>query len=298
MSTPSGTRLPSSGRGTKARVAPITDTDLVAVGAFLHTHLNPRVPVGAWVRALQVPWDTSQPNHGFWLAVDGAVVGAYLAYYSEREVDGRLLRICNLGAWCVLDSHRHEGLRLLMRVLGQKGYEFTDLSPSGSVVAIDRRLRFTEIDTTTVLVPGVAAPRPGIRVSGRADVLEETLEGAERRLYDDHRRAAAAIHLVLRGGDEHCYVIARKDTRKGVRAFATVLHVGNPAMFRRYAGQVAAHLAVHHLAAATLVELRVAGGRPACSVPVRISRPKMVRSDVLGPDQVDYLYSELTCLPW
>ncbi|MBC7278349.1 hypothetical protein [Nocardioides sp.] len=282
----------------KAVLAPITAEDLPAVSTFLHEQLNPRVRALEWSQALRVPWDVPQPNHGFFLTAGDRVVGAYLAYYSEREVGGERLRICNLGAWCVLDSHRHQGLRLLTTLLKQPGYEFTDFSPSGNVVALNRKLKFTDLDTTTSLVPAMALPGRGVRVSSRPDVLDSVLQGAERDLYADHRAAAAARHVVLSTGSEHCYVVARKDTRKGVRAFATVLYASHPELLRRYAPRLASHLLRQHGAAATLVEHRVAGGAPAGSHRLTRSRPKMLRSEALEPARVDYLYSELTCLEW
>ena len=127
------------------------------------------------------------------------MVGAYLAYYSERQVDGRPEQFCNLGAWCVLDGHRHQGIRLLTRLLAQKGYHFTDFSPSGNVVPLNRRLKFTDLDTTTTLVPNVPLPRRrgDARVTASPDALLDTLSGEELALYRDHQHAAAAKHLVV-----------------------------------------------------------------------------------------------------
>ena len=280
-------------------LAPITPTDFPVVAQFMHENLNTKVPAAAWSRALSVPWEVSPPNHGFFLAEDGRVVGVYLAYYSDRDVDGARLRVCNLGAWCVLDSHRHQGLRLLTTLLKQKEFHFTDFSPSGAVVPLNRRLKFTDLDTTTALVPNLPVPPGrGVRVSGRPDVILETLTEDERRLYLDHRGAAAARHLVITTPEDHCYLVFRRDTRKGVRAFASVLYVSRPEVYRRHARQVGAHLLTHHGIPATLVELRVAGGRPAGSKVLSVSRPKMFKSDFLDPERVDYLYSELTCLAW
>ncbi|MEI7057894.1 hypothetical protein WBG06_18865 [Nocardioides sp. CCNWLW239] len=283
----------------KAVLAPITAEDLPAVSGFLRRELNPRVQELEWTQALRVPWDVPQPNHGFFLTEGERVVGAYLAYYSERRVGSDTLQVCNLGAWCVLDSHRHQGLRLLTTLLKQPGYEFTDFSPSGNVIALNRKLKFTDLDTTTSLVPAVPLPgRRGVRVSSRPDVLDSVLQGEERDLYADHRAAAAARHVVLSTGSEHCYVVARKDTRKGVRAFASVLYASNPELLRRHAPRLATHLLRQHGAAATLIEHRVAGGPPVGSRRLSRSRPKMLRSDALDPARVDYLYSELTCLEW
>ena len=48
----------------------------------------------------------------------------------------------------------------------------------------------------------------------------------------------------------------------------------------------------------TLAELRVVHGHPRGTATVRPGRPKMFKGDRLDPQSVDYLYSELTCLPW
>ena len=281
-------------------LAPITAADVPEVARFMQTELNPRVDATQWAGALDVPWVAHAPNHGFLLRDEGKVVGAYLAYYSERTIEGRTEPFCNLGAWCVLESHRSHGLRLLRALLAQKGYHFTDLSPSGNVVPLNKRLKFQVLDTTTALVPNLPWPTlPGrCSVSSDASVLSATLGGEDLRIYGDHQRAAAARHVVLLSGGEHCYVMYRKDTRKGLRVFATVLHVGNPALFHRYSRHLSRYLLLHEGAAATLAEVRVVGERPPAAVTLRTSRPKMFRSPTLGPENIDYLYSELTCLAW
>ena len=146
----------------------------------MHRNLNQKVPATAWARALQVPWQVTSPNHGFFLAQAGQVVGAYLAYYADRQVAGAQLRLCNLGAWCVLDSHRHQGLRLLTTLLKQPGYEFTDFSPSGSVIPLNRKLKFTELDTTNG-APVNGSFNTTASVDGPVRVLFRSPDG--RRLY-------------------------------------------------------------------------------------------------------------------
>ncbi|MBC2931412.1 hypothetical protein [Nocardioides sp. zg-1228] len=280
-------------------VEPITSRDLPEVGRFLHQHLNARVAPQQWVEALAVPWLVDQPNHGYHLRQDGQVVGAYLAYYSDRVVGGSVERFCNLGAWCVLEGHRHRGTRLLTRLLAQEGYHFTDFSPSGNVVPLNRKLHFADLDTTTDLVPNLpATPRNGVRVSSDAQDLLETLTPAELDRYRDHVRAAAAKHLLVSTPREHCHVVFRHDRRKNVRAFGTILHVSNPDLFRTAAGQVAGHLLTRHRIPMTLVEHRVAGGSVRHGRQLARPRPKMFRSPTLAPEHIDYLYSELTCLAW
>lgn len=288
------------GSSVGVRLSPITSSDVPAVARFLNAHLNKRVAPDQWERALSVPWNVDQPNHGFFLRDDRTVVGAYLAYYSQQQANGRPEKFCNLGAWCVLDGHRHQGTRLLTRLLAQEGYHFTDFSPSGNVIELNRRLKFVDLDTTTELIANtpLTSRRRSARVSGDPDALLETLTAGERALYHDHRRAAAAKHLVVTTPREHCYVVFRRDTRKHVRAFGTILHVSNPELFRATAGHVATHLMTRHGIPATLVERRVAGGPVRRGRTLARSRPKMFRSKTIHADDVAYLYSELTCLAW
>jgi hypothetical protein len=286
----------------KPRIAvrPIMEDDLPAVAAFLHEHLNERVAADAWARAVDVPWPVQRPNAGFMLLEGEAVVGAHLAYYSNRMIHGRLERFCNLGAWCVLPSHRLSGLRLLKALLAQDGYHFTDLSPSGNVVGLNTRLGFRFLDTTTSVVPNIPwASRPfRDTISSDPALLERTLTGCELQRYRDHSATAAARHLLLMRDGEWCYVVFRKDRRKGVPVFASILHVSNPQLFRAMTRPLARHLLLRHGAAATLIERAVIDHRPRLCRVVDSPRRKMFRSPSLEPAQIDYLYSELVCLSW
>jgi hypothetical protein len=280
-------------------LAPIADQDIASVARFMHDHHNPGVAPEQWAHALRARWSESAPHHGFMLRSQDEIVGAYLAYFSERDVDGRVEHFCNLGAWCVLEPHRAQGLRLLMALLRMRGYHFTDFSPSGNVVPLNRKLKFMDLDTSTTLMLNAPwPPRKGLRISGDPAILAATLTPTERKIHADHRDAAAARHLVVIDGDEHCYIIFRRDARKRIRAFASILHVGNADLFQRSVRQIGAHLLLRHGVAATLMEERVVRGRPKGAVALRRSRPKMFKSSTLPAQRIDYLYSELMALEW
>ncbi len=279
-------------------LAPITGEDVPEVAAFLHRVLNDRLSPEEWARSMVPPWTCEAPNHGFHLREDGAVVGAALAFYSDRVVDGRTERVCNLGAWCVADEHRSQGLRLLRALLAQRGYHFTDLSPSGNVVALNERLKFEHLDTATAVVPNLPRPTTGVRVVTDPERIAGLLTGDEQRIHADHRRAGATRHVVLEVDGRQVYVIFRKDRRKGLPLFATLLHVSDPALMPRVWGRLAGHLLTRHGALATLVERPVLAWHPSPAVELARPRPKMFRSSGLGAGDIDYLYSELTCVAW
>jgi hypothetical protein len=282
------------------QVSPITDEDVAGVADFLHANLNPWVLPSAWVRAMSVPWKVEAPNHGFMLRDGQQVVGVYLAFYSERVIAGQVERFCNLGAWCVLPDRRFHSVRLLKALLAQDGYHFTDLSPSGNVPALDVKLGFRSLDTSTALVPNLPWPTlvRRTRISADPDVIESTLTGTQLELYRDHAQAEGVRHLVLIQGSESCYVMFRRKRWQNRPLLAVILHVSNPELFRRAILPLTRHLLIHHGVLATMAELRIVGTRPRASFMHPSPWPKMYRSANLEPSQIDDLYSEMVCGRW
>jgi hypothetical protein len=301
-------------------LAPITDADVAAVVDLLHANSDHWVP-WAW-SYMAVPWKADAPNHGFMLRDGQRVLGAYLAFYSERVMAGRVERFCNLASWFVLPEYRFHSVRLLKALLAQDGYHFTDLAPGEKVEAVNARLKFRYLDTSVALVPHLPWPTlPGrTKISADSDVIAGTLAGPDLELYRDHAQAPAAHHLVLIRGSESCYVMFRKRWRRGRPVFAAILYISNPSLFQRTVTALARYLLVHHRLLATLAELRIVGTRPRTSFVLphpktllrrhnsRITRsyaaryqgffhPKMYYSTSLEPGQIDNLYSELVCVP-
>lgn len=279
---------------------PIADADIPRAAEFLSANLRNGGGPESWARSMTPPWAEDQPNHGFLLEEGDRVIGVHLAFYSTRVINGQPERVCNLAAWCVLETHRQHGLRLLWALLRQKGYHFTDFSPSGNVVPLNLRLRFAMLDTATNLVPNLPWPigRGGVRLVSKPNEIVRRLDGVDLEIYRDHAKAIAARHLVVTLGEESCYVMFRRDRRKRLPLFASIIHVSDPGLFRRTARHVYRHLLLRHGVPFTLAELRIVGSPQAPSLRLRSPRPKMYRSPTLRPDQIDYLYSELACVAW
>lgn len=282
------------------KLLPITTADVPAVAKFLHAELRGRIASSAWQAAMIPPWDTFQPNHGFLLQDDERIVGVHLAFYSEREIEGRLEQFCNLAAWCVLEDYRSFGLRLLNALLAQQGYHFTDLSPSGNVVPLNRRLKFVHLDVATALVPNLPWPfwSSRVRLITAAHEIEGILLGRDLEIYRDHAKALAAYHLVVVKDQMPCYVMFRRVRRKNLPLFASILYVGDRELFSTVAHHVFRHLLFRHAIPITLAEIRIVGRQPKPSIMLKSPRPKMYRSSTLDPSQIDNLYSELTCVVW
>jgi hypothetical protein len=285
-------------RTTAVELIPIVDAaDVVAVADFLHANLNDRIP---W--ALSCSTDlgpVKPPNRGFMLRDGQRVVGTLLAMYSERLIAGEVERFCNMGSWCVLPEYRSRSMSLLNAVLAQEGYHFTSLSPDTGPQEIMAWLGFQFLDTTAALIPNLPWPsRPRkTKVSSDADVIETTLTGRDLAVYHDHAPAIAARHVVLIHGGEHCYVMYREFRYADIPVFAMILHVSNTPLFRRALVPFTRHLLLRHRLVGTLAEVRTVGYQPRLSLTLN-NWPKVYRSPDLHAEDIDYLYSELACLPW
>ena len=287
----------------KAQLAPITDDDLAEVGRFLHATLNERVPAATWASALHTDW-AEAPNRGFLLRSDGEIAGVYLALYSDRVIGGNLEHFCNLAAWCVKPEFRMHSFRLLKALVTQPGYSFTDLSPSPGVHELNSRMGFTYLDTTTTLTPNL----PWFTIPGRVRLIthpqriEAALEQAgaleQLAVFRDHRQAQAARHVLVRVGEQQCYVVYRRDRRKGLPLFASLLHVSDPDVLRSAMRPFTRHLLLRRRLLATLSEDRRLPRPAFWGVGVGSPRRKMYKSSHLGPKDIDNLYSELVCVPW
>jgi len=279
-----------------AGVSPITDADIAVAAEFLRTNHNNRTP---WTASCSAPWEDKAPNHGFMLRDGERVVGVLLALYSERLVAGRLERFCNMGSWCVLPEYRGESMSLLNAMLAQEGFHFTSLSPKEGPREILAWLKFRYLDTSAALIPNLPWPtfRCGTRISADPDVIERSLVGSGLALYRDHAQALAARHLVLTRGQESGHVMYREFRYMGALGYAMILHVSNLDLFHRSLIPLTRHLLVRRGLVATLAELRTIEHRPLLSFSLN-NRPKMYSSPSLEPRQIDYLYSELACVPW
>jgi hypothetical protein len=281
---------------------PIESEDAPAIAAFLHRELNAAVSAEAWLALLRPPWGDLGPNHGFQLVTDdGTIAGVYVAVYSRREIDGAVAELCNLAAFCVLEAYRPHSFRLIRALLAQPGFVFTDLSPSGNVIAMNERLRFTRLDSSTRLVINLPRPRGrGLTITADPDDLARVLTGYDARAYQDHRNAPAVEHLLVQRGDRYGYLMFRRHRRKGLRLFAGPLFVGGDrSVIEKAWPSIRSHW-LRRGVPFTLAERRVLGFDHGLGLGTELAHPrvKMFRGSGIRADQIDDLYSELTLVAW
>lgn len=278
----------------KVAVEPILEADLPEVAAFLHEHLARERSPEAWQAGLRTHWRGERPNYGFMLRDEGRIVGTICAYYADRTVAGKPVRMCNITSWCVLDDYRKLSMKLAMTVVQQPGYHFTDFSPTVVVGGVLRFLKFRPLPEAQVVVFSVPSLLPGGRVITEPAAIERELSGEALQAYRDHAGFPWLRHALVGRPGQWCHVIHKPFRFKGLAA-ARIIHLGAPAVFRQHLGAWCRHLLLHGVAT-THVEQRWLPDRPWHSAVRSGFNAKVHLGDTLADDEIDYLYSETVAL--
>jgi hypothetical protein len=276
-------------------VEALSTPQLPEFAEFLHRQLDSSRTPAQWADGLNPPWMHDAPNHGFVLRDEGRIVGGIGALYASRPVAGRMERFCNITSWCVLDSYRQHSLRLAMAVVGQKGYHFTDFSPTKTVSGTLQFLKFKPLDDRQVVALNLPWPSSaGLHLVDEPAALRRPLDTVLRQAYDDHRGPAWLRHVFIEGDGACCHVIYKRRRFKGLPA-ASLLYASDPALLRRAWRALGGYLLSRGMVS-TRVEWRLLGGAPWPSHVQSGFVPKVFLSDTLDSAQIDCLYSEQVVL--
>ena len=277
---------------------PVTETNLRQFCEFLHEYLSQRITVEAWMKAFSTDWLPDKPNNGFIIRDQDSIVGGIGAIYSTQLVRGKLERFCNISSWCVLDSYRSQSMRLAMAIVSQKGYHFTDLTPTAVVAGSLQFLKFKPLDERRTVIPNFPWPLAalgGVRIISDPDEIERVLSSDAAKVYRDHREFPWLRHLAVGENARYCHIIYKKQRFKRLPC-AGIFSLSDPDLFVQQYKPIGHYFLTRHGMASTRVETRFLNETPAISLQVSGYQKKMYRSDTLEASDVNNLYSELMAL--
>ena len=282
------------GRGLAISVRPITAADLPRIAAYWHANLNAGIPAQVWSGAFLRDWLPNAPNHGFQLLADGKLVGTLGAIYARQTINGEPVDFCNLTSLFVEPAYRGRSMDLLSACLSQKGFRFTNFTPTPAVAKMLRLFRFRELPSGERVVFNL--PRPAFVTGLRVMTSPDGLSGEAGRVWRDHIGLPGLRIFAVGRGEDWCVVFWRPSVIKGLRG-ARVFGFSDLALFLRWRRAIGWHLLLRH----GVCGMRIPSHLLPDDTTVGIQRPNPMPRLYCGPDlpheQVTFLYSELVALP-
>ena len=253
-----------------------------------------------WHKLFEYQWERDENYCGLALKDDDKVVGVIGMIFSQRRIDEKVEKFCNLTAWFVREEYRGRAIALLLPLLAMKDYTITDLTPSKNVYKIQNKLGFKDLETQgRLLLPfGRRLFQPKyspINLTHDLASIMQKLEGQNQKIFNDHKHYGC-FHFLLTGKDRYCYIIYTKLRRKNIQ-HAHLHYISDPDLFALAYRDIRKSILSHAKARFLLIDSRFVKNRKLpLSICLPYRAPKQYRSSTLKPEQIDNLYSELVML--
>ena len=281
-------------------IKPIGDEDLSAACDFWRASFRSRCPADVWRRAFEMRWAASKPNNGFMMKSGAEIVGALGAIYSDQEIDGRIERFCNMTSWYVSEPHRSRGLLLLLQLIRQDGYTFTNLSASPDVEAILRHAGFDGMSKDVYGVPHLVSPvrfPSNVRVLDSVAEMASVLPPTRRQICLDHAHCRRSTQVAIgTEQDGYCHVMFTVSRSRRVPS-AIVHDLGIPRLLKKFWSHFAAYALYKKGALVSRIEARLLDGAGLpWAVPLNGRSGALYLSRTVGPEAISRRYTEAMVL--
>lgn len=263
------------------------------------TQFVPGMSAAEWRNLLLYPWRSARRDIGLGLFDGESLVGFLGTIFSDRAIDGRTRRFCNLHSCFLKPGFQARSALLLFAALSEPDCTVTVFTATPRVQTILQTAGFSALEVRCRAYPPLpslpGARRNGARIlSGTA--AEPMLAAHDRELVADHQ-PYACNHFVVAAESEYALMITK---RRLVRTMpplyaSDVLHLGNPTLAVMHFEQLKAAVLRAERTVMLRIDERMLGAKP----PPAIRRRKALyfRSETLTAPEIDNLYSELVLLP-
>ena len=262
-----------------------------------------------WRRMFDYRWASDSLVRGYALVAGAEWVGFRGCIQHQRVLRGELHRIVSTTSWVVRPEYRKQttspgGGRLSDLLLDavddwHRRETMTSVAMSVRPELTDRfKARGYEVlETETAMWPTLGRPRwDGWRVEHRPDRVRDRLNETQARLFDDHR-SLPCLQLVVTRGKEKCYLVLCLRRSGRVSRLARIVHLSDAGVFESALGALGWFLLTRYRVRWLEWDMRWLRGRlPAGALRRRLASPRMFKSAVLEPAEIDNLYSEIVLL--
>jgi hypothetical protein len=252
-----------------------------------------------WRRLLRPQWRLDGMPCGLGLVDRGRLVGFVGTLFSERVIDGRVERFCNLSSLIVSEAYRRHGWMLMFSAVRAENCTITIFTPMSVLYTRAPEIGFRNLGARfRIMFPVPWARRArGVEVELLDDPMEirPHLDETHRRYLDDHLPYECG-HLLVRQSMRYCYVVHISITSAKL-PYALILYVSDPELFAELSIPIRAFIMGKSGMRFVAVDSRLIRDLPLrASFDLPSSIRRLYKPDRLSPHQVDNLYSEFVLL--
>jgi hypothetical protein len=247
-------------------------------------------------RLFKSRWNSPKSYIGYLLEEDNHVVG-FLAYiFSQRMINGKTYKFCNLSAWAVKKEFRSFSLMLTQPVkdLKNSGYTITNLLPSGPAYEVFTRIYgFKNLEENVIMIPflpsGTIKNKYDIKFRNEIDTL---LIDQNMKKIAEEVTETKGIPVQILSGEKTTLSIIKKKYFKRYIPVTEILSPGDIEIFNSALPYLRNILNVRMKTFFLMIDGRMINNSVNFSLNVKPFRPKLFWSEELKKDQIDNLYSE------
>lgn len=247
-----------------------------------------------WKRLFTRHWDCEEDLCGYALMEGNEIVGFLGLIFSERLIDAKKQKFCNISIWMVRSEFRNKSLNLIYPLIKQNEYVLTNFTGSKDVYAIFKGLGFKDYASHVLIVPPLPyfnPLAPKISLEWDRETIVKELKAEALKVFQDHSHFQC-IHLLLRTESGNCYLILKK-TKKKRLLFAQIHYISDGGVFGRFIGRDSFTICRKLKVAGLLIDDKFDKISIGPCLRVRWPQPRTYKSDGIPREKIDSLYSEL-----
>jgi len=276
------------------------EEDFERIYPLLQAFNNPFIDKNTYRQLFVDHWKSGEGYFGYVMFDKEQAVGFLGLIFSERIINKKTVRFCNMTSWIVREEYRGKSIFLLLPVLKLKDYIITDLTASREVYALLHKARFRDFETHYRLVFPVFVMRwlwnrPKIITDNK--IIERLLDGEHLKIFHNHQ-SFQCRHFFVQSKEGCCYLVVSKLKRKKPPyVFAEIHYISDLSVFQRHICSITMSLCLNLCIFAVYVDNRyLEGVNVLFSKKIRLTQPRVYRCGSNDCDIVDNLYSELILL--
>ncbi len=285
-------------------IRPARSGDIDDIITLLQTHMDPAVSRDRWGQLFTYSWLADMPDFGRVAIAGGRIVGYLGAIYSDRSVNGEIIRFVNPHSWYMEKPARRVvkgmmgglGLEMLRDLTRNPDQHYYTSTSSRLTLALLRRVGFRMLDHSKQVwraKPETKTPL-GFEVVRDEAMILSAVDASWRKVIEDHR--TWPVYPLLVRSQQHALLMMMATSMKGDdETWHDVMSCSDPDLLALW-GQSIADLILDDGDGRFACDLRFCNGVAEGAQTVKLDVARYFKSQALAPQHFDHLYSEIQLL--